>query len=96
MARETWRSRRRREHRGECKVTDQTNTNALKDYQQRVVDEHKDLVEKITKLSAFLGTEKFTTLSAEDQNILLRQYTVMISYRDVLALRISRFYTFDT
>lgn len=66
-------------------------TAALEAFQQRVVDEKKDLDEKISKLKAFFDTKVFNDLPLEDQSLLYRQYNVMRPYQQVLAERIAKF-----
>lgn len=48
-----------------------------------MVIEVNDLEDKISKLSAFLDTEKFNSLPVEHQSLLIKQNTVMKSYRDI-------------
>lgn len=54
----------------------------------RMIIEINDLEDKISKLSVFLDTEKFNSLSAEHQSLLIKQNTVMKSYRDILRRRL--------
>ena len=54
----------------------------------RMVIEVNELEDKISKLSAFLNTEKFNSLSDEHQSLLIKQNTVMKSYRDILRRRL--------
>lgn len=63
----------------------------LQPHQQRVVEERTELIEKITKLHAFLKTEIFDNLQEEDQNLLEEQVQLMMNYSDVLLKRINRF-----
>ena len=56
--------------------------------EDRMVIEVNDLEDKISKLSAFLDTEKFNSLPAEHQSLLIKQNTVMKSYRDILRRRL--------
>lgn len=60
-------------------------------HQQRVVDEKNALDEKLIKLSAFVRTDTFTALEAEDKQLLRRQREVMLDYSDILGDRIARF-----
>ena len=56
--------------------------------EDRMIIEVSDLEDKISKLSAFLDTEKFNSLPAEHQSLLIKQNTVMKSYRDILRRRL--------
>ena len=59
--------------------------NPVKD---RIIQEAKELEERIEKLSKFLGTDMFHSLLDEHQTLLLKQNTVMQSYRDILRRRL--------
>ena len=63
----------------------------LQPHQQRVVDEKRELDEKLTKLDAFGRTELFASLPADEQGRLNRQHSLMGQYSDVLAERIAAF-----
>ena len=56
--------------------------------EDRMIIEVSDLEDKIFKLSTFLDTEKFNSLPAEHQSLLIKQNTVMKSYRDILRRRL--------
>ena len=56
--------------------------------EDRMIIEVSDLEDKISKLSIFLDTEKFNSLPAEHQSLLIKQNTVMKSYRDILRRRL--------
>lgn len=58
------------------------------DFRDRMQIEKRDLDEKITRLSAFLVTEKFETLNFAEQANLLAQRTAMTAYSDILGIRI--------
>lgn len=60
-------------------------------YQQRVVDEKKDLDERLAKLKAFVLTEVYRNLPADEQDRLSRQYDAMYSYSCILGERIAAF-----
>lgn len=60
-------------------------------HQQRVVDEKRELDEKLTKLDAFGRTELFKSLPAEEQGRLNRQHSLMEQYSAVLGERIAAF-----
>lgn len=60
-------------------------------YQERVVQEERELREKMQKLEAFFGTEIFKGLPQDEQKRLNRQYSYMSGYREVLEERILNF-----
>ena len=60
-------------------------------HEQRVVEEHAELQERTIKLAAFLKSPTFSSLSAEQQGLLRKQYPLMDQLRDVLAQRIALF-----
>ena len=62
------------------------------DYRDRVKAEARDLMDKIQKLSAFMGgSVHWDNLPPTDQELLSRQLAFMGYYYDVLMARISRF-----
>ena len=63
----------------------------MEDYQQRVIEEKKELDEKINKLRIFLGASPFKSLTVENQSLLKDQYVVMAQYSTILAKRIDLF-----
>lgn len=66
---------------------------ALQPHQQRVVDEHRELNEKIDKLGAFIVDKPqiFLRLPLEEQDLMHRQYAAMRAYSDILVERIAGF-----
>lgn len=60
-------------------------------YKDRVVEEEKELSEKIEKLSAFFETRTFNGLSLEARTLLSEQRRHMKNYRQVLKARIALF-----
>ena len=61
-------------------------------FQQRVIDELKDLETKIFNLSNFIKTEFFTDrLDSEEQQRLKQQLIVMQTYESILIQRINNF-----
>ena len=67
--------------------------NQLAPHQQRVVDEKRELDEKLHKLSAFISSEKFTTIvqdEAERARLVCQEET-MRDYSAILAERIEAF-----
>jgi hypothetical protein len=63
----------------------------MEDWQQRVVDEKKELDKKLENLRKFLSTESFQKLAIKEQARLEYQKLIMMSYSDVLHLRIVNF-----
>jgi hypothetical protein len=64
----------------------------LAPHQQRVVDERRELDEKIDKLKAFIMENPiFKTLPTDEQARLNRQCDVMIEYSRILRDRIEAF-----
>lgn len=63
----------------------------LQPHQQRVVDEKRELDEKLSKLTAFGTTPTFAALPAEEQGRLNRQHAIMEEYSRILGERIEAF-----
>lgn len=65
----------------------------LPPHQQRVVDEKRDLDEKIVKLMALISVRSglFDSLPEAERGRLREQSTHMLAYSDVLARRIEAF-----
>ena len=58
-----------------------------------MINEHRELKEKVEKLDAFIGTNPiFITLSKEEQRDMRLQFRAMMIYLDVLTTRILRVY----
>jgi hypothetical protein len=61
-------------------------------HQQRVIDEKKELDDKATKLSQFIGTNPlFETIDAEEQERMKEQCEIMWQYSEILGKRITAF-----
>ena len=60
-------------------------------YQTRVVEEKAALDEKVEKLAAFVGTERFCALPEAEQLRMIRQRNVMVDYSGILGERIAAF-----
>lgn len=60
-------------------------------HQERVVQEKRDLDDKIDKLRDFLHSAKFADVEAAEQGRLTRQYSLMGGYSRVLGERIAEF-----
>ena len=65
----------------------------LAPHQQRVVDEKRDLDEKLQKLTAFIGSETFASIVQDEaeRGRLARQEETMTNYSAILTERISSF-----
>ena len=61
-------------------------------HQQRVIDEKKELDDKATKLSQFIGTNPvFETIDDEEQERMKEQCEIMWQYSEILGKRIAAF-----
>lgn len=60
-------------------------------YQQRVLDERKELGVKTQALSKFLDTAVFEKLPLYEQKLLALQFSAMSSYELLLDMRIENF-----
>lgn len=63
----------------------------MKKYQQRVIEERRELFVKIAKLANFLAEEKFDQLSKDDIGLLRTQHVAMLGYYSILKTRIANF-----
>ena len=63
----------------------------MQPYQQRVVDEKRELDERLLKLRNYLASPVSASLDLEDRVLLETQEDVMSDYSVVLASRIARF-----
>ena len=62
------------------------------EFQQRVVNELKELVIKVVALGSFIASNKiFPTLPKEEQDRLMRQHAAMLEYVAVLEERVTAF-----
>jgi uncharacterized protein YbaP (TraB family) len=60
-------------------------------YQQRVINEKKEINDRLEKLYTFLNSETFSSLEKLEQKRLERQAFVMEMYDDILTERINAF-----
>jgi hypothetical protein len=60
-------------------------------YQERVIAELEELKERGIKLFAFMASEAFSALPADEQERMRRQAGIMAQYADVLEERIDHF-----
>jgi len=65
-------------------------------HEQRVIDEHRDLTEKLNKLRTFFDTPIFRGLAEAEQMRLRAQASFMDGYQDMLRERISAFMAANT
>lgn len=63
----------------------------MEPYQERVVQEQNDLVDKIEKLEKFIASDVFSGLDLDEQRRLIDQLAYMNGYNDVLTARIEAF-----
>lgn len=63
----------------------------MEPHQQRVVDEKKELDERLAKLSEFGKGELFESLAPSEQGRLNRQHSIMEDLSTVLGERIAAF-----
>lgn len=63
----------------------------MQPHQERVIQEKKELDEKLAKLDKFGRTEIFASLPVDEQGRLNRQYSVMEEYSRILEERIAAF-----
>jgi hypothetical protein len=65
----------------------------LAPHQQRVVDEHAELLERLCKLRAFIADDKgpFRRLDDAERHRLMRQEEVMTELAEILAERVAAF-----
>ena len=63
----------------------------MRQHLERMLNEQKELCEKIEKLGEFISQNQiFDTLSKDEKYDLLLQYKAMSMYRDILQHRIDR------
>jgi hypothetical protein len=63
----------------------------MQDFQQRVISEADDLLDKLTKLNDFLNSDRVSVLSREELERMQRQSLAMSEYHAVLMERIAAF-----
>lgn len=60
-------------------------------FKERLIAEHKELAERIVKLSTFINSANvFNTLEEDEQNDMKEQLRAMIMYRTALERRMRR------
>lgn len=60
----------------------------MSDFQTRLLEEYKQLKEKVDKLEEFIDSEKFTKVSEKQQSLLYLQLDAMEEYAWALSQRI--------
>ena len=60
----------------------------MSDFKERLVQEEKELLEKVTKLDAFMKSDKFGSVSTTQRNLLNIQYHAMCIYEQCLIERL--------
>lgn len=63
----------------------------MEDWKKTVIEEEKELNERIVKFSSFFNTDTFKNLDTTHKFLLERQYQVMKDYDSILKFRIERF-----
>lgn len=62
----------------------------MEEYVERMLNEFKELDERVMKIADFINSEKYLTLSLEEQGNLCDQYHAMILYKSALGKRLIR------
>jgi len=62
-------------------------------YEEKMIDEHDCLEEKLSKLLLYVDSDSFDELPDEDASLIEQQLSAMIEYLQVLSLRIDKFET---
>ena len=63
----------------------------MEEYQERAIEEQRELNERLVRLIRFTTTDTYRKLDREDRELLTSQQHAMIHYNDVLSQRIARF-----
>ena len=61
----------------------------MEEYQNRVVEEQSELLQKIYKLDNFINNDNFRYLDKDDRDLLSIQRDVMVVYANILQRRIN-------
>lgn len=62
----------------------------METFRDRLISEHRELAERIVKLSTFMNSVMFETLEEDEQNDMKEQLRAMIMYRTALERRMRR------
>ena len=60
----------------------------MEDYLQRMLDEQKELKERVAKMQMFIDSYKFRSLTQDNQKLLRKQLSYMMGYLNTLTERI--------
>lgn len=62
----------------------------MESFKERMIAEHKELAERVIKLSNFINADIFQTLEEDEQNDMKEQLRAMVQYRVALERRMRR------
>lgn len=62
----------------------------MADFQDRVIEEKRELDAKHSRLAVFIGGDIYPTLDEAERDLLVEQLDLMKQYSDVLGQRIAR------
>lgn len=62
----------------------------MEPFVERMIKEYYELNDKIKKLSAFIGSDRYNCLPSDEKDDQVEQYHVMEIYRIVLSRRLKR------
>lgn len=62
----------------------------MNDYKARLFDEHRELNNRIEKLTSFILSDDFDAQASVDKNDLIKQLNYMGGYSSILSCRVSR------
>ena len=60
----------------------------MEPFEQRLIDEHKELEDRLNKLNKFLSTPTFDGLELTEKSLLLAHKSCMTGYYEVLTVRL--------
>lgn len=60
----------------------------MEDFKQRLIDEHKELEDRLNKLEQFTISTAFDNLTFEEKHFLLAQKGCMHGYYEILTMRL--------
>lgn len=63
----------------------------MRPHEERVVEERRELDERIEKLGAFIDSDQFNDVDPDECTRLVQQHRVMVQYSSILELRIKNF-----
>ena len=63
----------------------------MEEFQERLIQEQKELQEKIDRLADFTGSTEFYEISSIDKQLLFDQFKIMNQYNTILKIRMMRF-----